>query len=449
MKKIMLIVITLIAISSHAQIRKTVIISPATSNFDIARNVPFESNVNSIVYYLINLPQTTSGVCISIRNNNPTNNHPVTIAAYVTNDKAMNNVLIPSTSTIDDRWQATIIGVANNTWNYSGVNPTINALSTSNQYAETGNNVKLAIAISGTTTLAGSPDTYNITASLGAGGSCVGTMRFGEYVRGVFNSGSTNLSSALKSMHLVGGLDSGSVTQALNIDASGRLIVSNTTTGASAQEVQGSFADGAASTAKPVTIGGIDNSGNAQNWQFATNGVPVLATNFSAGDASAANLNGAIWTSNSTGADSGLVVLGKVFNGATYDRMRGDTKGLEVHGTRSGISAHISSTATTLTAVGGSFVAPGASLSIYITDISFSSSAAAGTAADSYPTLKYGTGGTCGTGTTITWGALVTANGNVTVNLSAPIKIPANNEVCWIMSTAGTKVININGFIAP
>lgn len=107
------------------------------------------------------------------------------------------------------------------------------------------------------------------------------------------------------------------------------------------------------------------------------------------------------------------------------------------------------STATTVQAVGGSCVAPGAALSIYVTDIDFGSSAASGVAADSFPTLKYGTGGTCGSGTTVFWQALTAANSTQTGNYSTPVKIPANNELCWIMTTAGSKTINILGFIAP
>lgn len=106
------------------------------------------------------------------------------------------------------------------------------------------------------------------------------------------------------------------------------------------------------------------------------------------------------------------------------------------------------STATALTAVGGSCAAPGAGLSLYVTDILFTASAA-GIAADAHPTLKYGTGGTCGTGTTVFWQALTAAAIVVQDNRSMPIKIPANNELCWISSTAGSKAIVIGGFIAP
>ncbi len=107
------------------------------------------------------------------------------------------------------------------------------------------------------------------------------------------------------------------------------------------------------------------------------------------------------------------------------------------------------STATNLTAVGGSCVAPGSGLSIYLTDVSFGTSAAAGTAADSFPTLKSGTGGTCGTGTAVIWQALTTANSTVVENLTTPIKLAANSELCWIMSTGGSKTLQVNGYIAP
>jgi hypothetical protein len=106
------------------------------------------------------------------------------------------------------------------------------------------------------------------------------------------------------------------------------------------------------------------------------------------------------------------------------------------------------STATTIQAVGGSCAAPGAGLSIYVTDIHFDASAA-GIAADAFPTLKYGTGGTCGTGTAIFWGKLTAAAVTASESFITPIKIPANNEICWISSTAGSKFLAISGYIAP
>jgi hypothetical protein len=109
------------------------------------------------------------------------------------------------------------------------------------------------------------------------------------------------------------------------------------------------------------------------------------------------------------------------------------------------------STATALTAVSGSCAAPGAGLSLYIKHILFSTNAA-GIAADSYNTLKYGTGGTCGTGTTTFWSAMTAAATQATVVdpiPGPPIKIPANNEICWINSTAGSKSLVITGYIGP
>lgn len=108
------------------------------------------------------------------------------------------------------------------------------------------------------------------------------------------------------------------------------------------------------------------------------------------------------------------------------------------------------STATILTAFAGSCATPGAGLSLYITDVSFASNAS-GIAADAFPTLKYGTGGACGTGTTVVWGAFGEAAIQDTIfqSFTTPIKIPANNELCWMNTTAGSKFVSVHGFIAP
>lgn len=107
----------------------------------------------------------------------------------------------------------------------------------------------------------------------------------------------------------------------------------------------------------------------------------------------------------------------------------------------------INSTAVTSTVVTGC-AAPGASLSIYITDISFYNTIA-GAAANPF-TLQFGTGGTCGTGTTIFWqswnGAALSG---VEVHLTTPLRITANNEVCFLQVGAGTRLVNLAGFIAP
>lgn len=104
------------------------------------------------------------------------------------------------------------------------------------------------------------------------------------------------------------------------------------------------------------------------------------------------------------------------------------------------------STATTLTAIGGDCAArPGRTL--WVTDIHFSTNAA-GIAADSFPTLKYGTGTNCGTGTAIFWGAFSPAatQSVIYAQLASPIRLPANVDVCWIDSTAGSKFLVVTGY---
>lgn len=108
------------------------------------------------------------------------------------------------------------------------------------------------------------------------------------------------------------------------------------------------------------------------------------------------------------------------------------------------------STATTIQAVGGNCVAPGSIYRLYITDVQFSASAS-GITADSFPTLKTGTGGTCGSNTSVVWTAFTAAAAQASVvqDFTTPIKLPLNQELCWIESTAGSKTVTINGYIAP
>jgi len=105
-------------------------------------------------------------------------------------------------------------------------------------------------------------------------------------------------------------------------------------------------------------------------------------------------------------------------------------------------------TATTLTAVGGACVAPGAGRALYITSIT-SSTNAAGITADSFNTLKSGTGSVCATGTAIVWAAFSTAAVQTVNHVIFPtaIKVAANSDLCWINSTAGSKVWVITGYI--
>lgn len=107
------------------------------------------------------------------------------------------------------------------------------------------------------------------------------------------------------------------------------------------------------------------------------------------------------------------------------------------------------STATTIQAVGGDCAAR-AGYTLWVTDILFATNAG-GIAADSFNTLKYGTGTTCGTGTTVFWGAMTTAATQTTVfhHFTTPLRLPKAVDVCWINSTAGSKFLVITGFSTP
>src|SRR3989442_698329 len=106
------------------------------------------------------------------------------------------------------------------------------------------------------------------------------------------------------------------------------------------------------------------------------------------------------------------------------------------------------STATTIQAVGPPCDGRADGTSIYITDVFFSASAT-GIGADAFPTLKFGTGTTCGTGTTVFWGVVTAAAFAVPQALATPMRIPATNDICWISSTAGSKFLLLAGYRAP
>lgn len=107
------------------------------------------------------------------------------------------------------------------------------------------------------------------------------------------------------------------------------------------------------------------------------------------------------------------------------------------------------STATTLTAVPGDCVAQ-VGRALNVTAVNFSTNAA-GITADSFNTLKFGSGTTCGTGTTIFWTAFTPAatqaqSGEV-LPVGTAIGLPRGNGICWINSTAGSKTLTIDGFV--
>jgi hypothetical protein len=110
------------------------------------------------------------------------------------------------------------------------------------------------------------------------------------------------------------------------------------------------------------------------------------------------------------------------------------------------VMCRLTTSATTSTAITGC-TAPGAGLSLYITDISvYGDVAVTATAAAS---VQYGTGGTCGAGTTVVYSCQHTATAGCEAHLVTPIKAVANNEVCVLDASVGTKFISIVGYIAP
>lgn len=111
------------------------------------------------------------------------------------------------------------------------------------------------------------------------------------------------------------------------------------------------------------------------------------------------------------------------------------------------VKCYISSTATTSTIVTGCS-APGANLSIYVTSMQWYSSIISTTA--NFMRIQSGTGGTCGTATTILYdGYASVAFGGNNVVFNTPLKLTANHELCFVHASAGTRLVSIQGFIAP
>jgi hypothetical protein len=109
----------------------------------------------------------------------------------------------------------------------------------------------------------------------------------------------------------------------------------------------------------------------------------------------------------------------------------------------------VNNNATTLTAFGGSCVAPTVNgQSFYITDIIATASAASTTTANQYLEVESGTGGTCGTGTAVVWAAYNAAmSGPASAGLTTPIKVAANSELCWMDAVAGSKTFIVSGYV--
>lgn len=110
------------------------------------------------------------------------------------------------------------------------------------------------------------------------------------------------------------------------------------------------------------------------------------------------------------------------------------------------VLCRLTTAATTSTVVTGC-AAPGAGVSIYITDVSLYGGVATGATAAA--SIQNGTGGTCGTGTAVVYDCQHGATGGCEAHFVTPRKAAANAEVCVLDATVGTKFINISGYIAP
>jgi hypothetical protein len=97
-------------------------------------------------------------------------------------------------------------------------------------------------------------------------------------------------------------------------------------TGASATQVQGTAADGAAAVGSPVQVGGVDTAGNVQRLGVESTGVIMASYRSVGADAQTNSSLGQLYSS--SGGTDVLETAGMVFNGTTWDRMRGTTNGV-------------------------------------------------------------------------------------------------------------------------
>lgn len=107
----------------------------------------------------------------------------------------------------------------------------------------------------------------------------------------------------------------------------------------------------------------------------------------------------------------------------------------------------MTSTATTSTVITGC-TSPGAGLRRYITDISYNSSIISTTA--NFMTIQYGTGSNCATGVTVIYRqANSVAFLPVSEHWVTPLDTGVATDLCFLHPGAGTRLINITGFVAP
>lgn len=243
-------------------------------------------------------------------------------------------------------------------------------------------------------------------------------------------------------------------------------------TGANAVQVQGTAAAGGAATANPVQIAGKDGSNNIQPLLTGTDrrldlnlGQVGGTTVVTGGVAGSQGVGGLAGDNTAPAGNPNMMAIESWTDGSSpsavtsgnQSRVLGDPEGRAAVNTSHprSFSCAMTSTATTSTVITtctgavSTLAAPGAGLRIYITGFEYSSSIISTTT--NFMTLRTGTGGTCGTATTSLWvGSNVAAFSPRDPNLgNVPLRGATNAEVCFIHPGAGTRWINVRGYVAP
>lgn len=162
------------------------------------------------------------------------------------------------------------------------------------------------------------------------------------------------------------------------------------------------------------------------------------------------------------GVDSGnpIKIGGKALTSAPAIVANGDrvNQAYDVYGVQYARNDHVNRFQCTLDAVAATLTqcqaAPGAGLSIYISDVLAGST----TTTAGQHLLRYGTGTNCGTGTTTLFPGTTatprvssppTTAANNAYSFRNALKVPANNALCVLGVATNTTWIVITGFIAP
>lgn len=226
---------------------------------------------------------------------------------------------------------------------------------------------------------------------------------------------------------------------------------------AAAMQVQGNVAHDAVDSGNPVSIGGYASSsapaavsanGDRVKGWFGTNGQMVVALTSSTGGAIVDV--GGLGDADAGGGSAAVRGFNLLYNGATWDRARGDLAGAvnqphALTGSRwtysSGATGILSNTTTAVTVK----AAAGASLRNYITGIQISTTAFGATVPI---VIRDGAGGT------VLWAGNVPTAGwltPVTITFPVPLKGTANTLVEVATPTAnttGTAWVNLQGYTA-